>query len=112
MSKKGKNVNAACQAGNENGKSVPRSLEIARKGVQTSCDFALMMSALMSDVVEGLISPGMSNAAVNAGGKMLKCVELSIKYGVQGKGPSKVLQLTPCHDDNALPSVSVKELNG
>jgi len=37
----------------------------------------------MSDVIEGRISPVVSNAAVNAGGKLLKVVEMEYKYGRQ-----------------------------
>ena len=40
-----------------------------------------MMSALMSDLIEGKITPGVGNATVNAGGKLLKMVELQMKYG-------------------------------
>ncbi len=39
------------------------------------------MSAMMSDLVEGAISPSVGNAAVNAGGKLLKIVEMRLKYG-------------------------------
>jgi len=38
------------------------------------------MSALMSDVIEGTISPNVANAAVNAGGKLLKVVEMQYRY--------------------------------
>ena len=41
------------------------------------------MSALMSDVIEGRISPAVSNAACNAGGKLLKVVEMQYKYSAQ-----------------------------
>ena len=40
-----------------------------------------MMSALMSDLIEGAITPQVGNATVNAGGKLLKVVELQLKYG-------------------------------
>lgn len=40
-----------------------------------------MMSALMSDVIEGDVSPQVANATVNAGAKLLKVVELQLKYG-------------------------------
>jgi len=40
-----------------------------------------MMSALMSDLIEGNITPQVGNATVNAGGKLLKIVELQLKYG-------------------------------
>jgi hypothetical protein len=53
-----------------------------------------MMSAMMSDLIEGKISPGVGNAACNAGGKLLKAVELTIKYGQKGPGTGeKTLQL-------------------
>jgi hypothetical protein len=42
-----------------------------------------MMSALMSDLIEGSITPQVGNATVNAGGKLLKVVELQLKYGKQ-----------------------------
>lgn len=35
----------------------------------------------MSDIIEGSITPQVSNAAVNAGGKLLKIVEMQLKYG-------------------------------
>lgn len=40
-----------------------------------------VMSALMSDVIEGNVTPQVANATVNAGGKLLKAVELQMKYG-------------------------------
>lgn len=52
-----------------------------------------MMSALMSDVIEGRVTPQVSNAAVNAGGKLLKVVEMSMKYGTTVGGNRKVLNL-------------------
>jgi hypothetical protein len=51
-----------------------------------------MMSALMSDVIEGRIAPQVANAVVNAGGKLLKVVEMQIRYGAQ-VGSEKVLTL-------------------
>jgi len=38
------------------------------------------MSALMTDVIRGSISPEVTNAACNAGGKLLKMVELEHRY--------------------------------
>lgn len=40
-----------------------------------------MMSALMTDIIEGSITPQVANATVNAGGKLLKVVEMQLKYG-------------------------------
>lgn len=71
----------------------PRSITIASQGIRTASDFADMMSALMSDVIEGRVTPQVSNAAVNAGGKLLKVVEMSMKYGTTVSGNKKVLNL-------------------
>jgi hypothetical protein len=66
--------------------SLPKCLDIAGHGISTSRDFAKFMSALMTDIVEARVSPGVANAACNAGGKLLKVVEMQVKYGTQGKG--------------------------
>ena len=49
----------------------------------------------MSDLVEGRISPNVGNATCNAGGKLLKIVEMEYKYGTKDdKGnPNKTLTL-------------------
>lgn len=54
------------------------------------------MSAMMGDLMEGRVSPSVGNAAVNAGGKLLKVVEMQYKYGEPTKSgsPPKTLQLT------------------
>ena len=58
----------------------PRSLAIGEKGVDTAKDFASLMSAVMSDVLDGSLSPQIANAVTNAGGKLLKVVEMQHKY--------------------------------
>ena len=58
-----------------------QSLALGRNGVHTAQDFANVMSALMSDVLAGTIAPDVANAACNAGGKLLKAVEMQFKYG-------------------------------
>jgi hypothetical protein len=73
----------------------PRSLIVAEKGVKTSHDFADLMSALMSDLIEGRVAPNVGNATCNAGGKLLKVVEMQYKYGTAGKdGSPKTLVLS------------------
>lgn len=72
----------------------PRSLAIANRGVKTGSDFAGLMSALMSDLIEGRVTPSIGNATCNAGGKLLKVVEMQAKYGTSGPGQRKVLELT------------------
>lgn len=63
--------------------SEARSLQYAKAGVRNSEDFANMMSAMMSDIIEGKLNPQTANAAINAGGKLLKVVEMEHKYGGQ-----------------------------
>lgn len=73
----------------------PRSLEISDAGVKTGAQFASLMSALMGDIISGRVTPDVGNAACNAGGKLLKIVEMQYKYGTQnGNQGDRVLQLT------------------
>jgi hypothetical protein len=71
----------------------PHSLSIAKRGIKTGSDFANFMSAMMTDLIEQRISPGIGNAACNAGGKLLKVVEMQYKYGTSSTTGSKVLTL-------------------
>lgn len=53
------------------------------------------MSALMSDLIDGRVAPQIGNATCNAGGKLLKVVEMQYKYGTRdGDSGRKTLQLT------------------
>ena len=72
----------------------PRVTKLAGK-LNTSKDFANFMSALMSELVEGRISPNVGNATCNAGGKLLKIVEMEYKYGTKDDNgnPNKTLTL-------------------
>jgi hypothetical protein len=72
----------------------PRSLPIAKKGITTDRDFSALMSAIMSDLIEGTVTPSVGNATVNAGGKLLKVVEMRLKYGTQHGDEEKLLRLT------------------
>jgi len=80
MPKTGKEV---AQGSTGNGQPAPASLEIAAVGVRTSRDFRDLMSAIMSDVIGGKLTPSVTNAACNAGGKLLKMVELEMKYATE-----------------------------
>jgi hypothetical protein len=64
---------------------VPKSLAYAQQGIHTSQQFAGTMSALMSDLLEGAVSPEIGNAVCNVGGKLLKVVEMQYKYGAPPK---------------------------
>ena len=98
MSRKSKN-------NSENGQavvtpSVPaRSATLAARGVTTASQFSQVMSALMSDLLEGRVAPSVGNAACNAGGKMLKSVEMQFKYGVAGKDQKKQLILVASDEE-------------
>lgn len=52
-----------------------------------------MMSALMSDLIEGRVKPGVANSICNAGGKLLKMLELQQKYGKREQDKVNVLTL-------------------
>ena len=91
MSKESSNDLQTTKGSNQ---ETPRSLAIAAKGIRTSRDFANMMSALMSDIIDGRVSPEVGNATCNAGGKLLKVVEMQHKYGTKGAGADKLLQLS------------------
>jgi len=77
----------------EDGTASPKSLEIAERGIRTSADFRDLMSAIMSDVIAGRLTPNMTNAACNAGGKMLKMVDLEMKYGTSPDRPRRTLRV-------------------
>lgn len=48
-----------------------------------------MMSALISDIIEEKVTPSVANAACNAGGKLLKVVEMQMKYGKRDESGSQ-----------------------
>lgn len=74
-------------------KQPPRSLSVAKKGIRTGNDFAELMSSLMSDIIEGRVTPSVGNATCNAGGKLLKVVEMQYKYGTNGPNQERSLLL-------------------
>src|SRR5262245_13707851 len=57
------------------------SVRFSTHSIKTGRDFADLMSSLMSDLLGQKISPEISNAVCNAGGKLLKIAELQFKYG-------------------------------
>lgn len=71
----------------------PKGLAISERGIRTGAQFAAFMSAIMADVYAGRVSPGIATAAVNAGGKLLKVVDMQMRYGVKGEGQGKSLLL-------------------
>lgn len=73
----------------------PKSLAISERGVKTGSDFAAL-SSLMGDIIAGRVTPAVGNAACNAGGKLLKVVEMQYKFGTQsGSQGNRILTLAP-----------------
>jgi hypothetical protein len=48
----------------------------------------------MSDLVEGNVTPEIANAACNAGGKLLKVVEMRYRLGLGKPQAARTLSLT------------------
>ena len=63
-----------------------RSSQLLRKGIETGRDFANVMSALMTDLADGSITPPVGNAISKAGSQMLKMVELQYRYAPPKRG--------------------------
>jgi hypothetical protein len=80
---KGKSTIAKCETIPE--KPGSRAIAIISSGdVKSGSKFAELMSALMSDLITGAMTPDVGNATCNAGGKVLKVVEMQHKYGIKG----------------------------
>lgn len=62
-------------------KPLARSTPIAQLGIYDADRFAQVMSALMTDLLTGAVEPQIANAFCNAGGKLLKVVEMKAKRG-------------------------------
>ena len=60
---------------------IPVCLGVATRGVKTGSDFAELMSATIADLISGAVTPQVGNAVCNAGGKLLKVVEMQYKWG-------------------------------
>jgi hypothetical protein len=56
----------------EPNKQIPKSEEIARRGIKTSHDLANQMSALMSDVLEGRVTPRIAKARCKAAEQLMR----------------------------------------
>jgi len=80
-------------------KGKPRSLTLSEPGIRSAQDFANVMGALMTDLLAGRVAPNIGNAMCNAGGKMLKAVEMQLRYGKSGNGGAKVLMLSSTGTD-------------
>lgn len=75
-----KGIQADTKGNQERQATSGRSRRVAEAGVYDANQFANMMSSMMSDLVTGDMTPAVANAACNAGGKLLKVVEMQLKY--------------------------------
>jgi hypothetical protein len=73
----------------------PRCLAVSEKGINTVTNFSNFFSLMIGDLVAGRITAGISNAACNAGAKLLKAVEMQERYGKPVPGQNKSLVLSP-----------------
>lgn len=69
-----------------------KSSAIAAKGINTGYDLAQFMSAVMTDLIDGKIEPTVATATCAAADRLLKVVEMQIKYGKEERGV-KILKL-------------------
>jgi len=61
-----------------------KALQVIRESnglITKSSEFKKMLFSLLSDILEGSVTPRVSNAVCNASGKVLKLVELEQRYG-------------------------------
>ena len=85
MATKKSGAAAGSQTPNKDVTTVPRSLAIAARGIESSRAYSELMSALMSDVISGALSPQVTNAICNEAGKLLKVVELTRHHGAMNR---------------------------
>lgn len=77
---------------NDQGNGEPTCLKYAGNGgIKTSQDFTNFFSCLISDLAKKTVVPNVGNAMCNAGGKIIKMVELEIRYGQHVPGHGRKL---------------------
>lgn len=80
-------------------KSGSDSLVLSKKGLRTSQDFAALFATLMTDLLSSKVTPTVGSVVCNAGGKLLKVVELQQRYGKFSPEGLKVLMLSGNADE-------------
>ncbi len=86
------------QKGNEN-PGAAKALRVTSQGVDTARKYATAMSYLMDDLLSGKVTPDIGNAVCNAGGKMMRAVEMQHKYGEQGEDGHRDVSLNLMPDE-------------
>lgn len=81
---------------------IPRSVQIASRGIRTDVDAANFFSALTSDIMTEGVKVKTANAACNAMGKLLKIVDMRQRYGngEQSSHDKPVLRLADPDDES------------
>ena len=83
----------------------PNSTPIADRGIVTTQDMGMFMSALIGDLATGRQTPKVGNAMCSAASKMIKIVEMNHQYGRRDGGRLATLDLIPqgpAHEDDEL----------
>jgi hypothetical protein len=107
-------VSASAQAPARNGPDdsplveVPRSVQIASRGIRTDHQAAEYLSALVTDVMTDRVTEKRANTACNVMGKLFKVVEMRHKYG-KPEDQSRELSLipSPAQDDGLAAAEAV-----
>lgn len=85
---------------------VARSQRIASAGIRSTRDFANLMSALMSDVLDGTVDTATAKAVTGAGAMLLKTVELQHRYG-KAETPLVLAESQESHSGHAAIATQV-----
>lgn len=94
---------------NEKETAIPKSTELAKKGIYTDKDFAAVFTALIGDTLSGATNPNVTNAACNAAGKLLKMIELRRKYGPPDAGDNDSMALVGAPKTPTNPPLVTRE---
>ena len=84
-----------CQSALVKGQGGARKPMAVAPMVKTAQDFALTMSQLLTDVLEGKVDTTTADSAVRVGGALLRVVELQYRYGfslsqkINGEAPEE-----------------------
>lgn len=78
----------------EAAKANTASVTLAKRGITSSEDFRNLMGAMMTDVIQGNVSPDVVNAACNAGRGLLKMIELEYRAASPQAGARPSLPVT------------------
>ncbi len=73
---------------------IPKSTEMAMRGIHTDADCAAVFTQLVGDTLSGAVDRHRTNAACNSIRQVLRMIELKHKYGSAGE-PIKLIEHAP-----------------